>query len=81
MAKLIISGEIKEEDIWLIAKFFREYWKHRPEKLFLWVEGVEGMSKEEVEMIFAKIFTDDKKDWTIKKLDSTTIDKFKESLK
>jgi hypothetical protein len=81
MAKLIISGDLKEQDIWTIAKFFREFWKHRPEKIFFYIsEGTAHLTSEQVQGIFKKIFTDDK-DWTISKIDQELIDKFKESIK
>jgi len=81
MTKLIISGDLKEEDIWTIAKFFREFWKHREEKIFLWIEeGTKHLSTEKVQEAFAKIFAGDK-DWTSEKINQNTINKFKESLK
>ena len=76
------SGDLKEEDIWTIAKFFREFWKHREEKIFLWIEeGTKHLSTEKVQEVFAKIFAGDK-DWTINtKINQELIDKFKESVK
>jgi predicted Zn-dependent peptidase len=81
MAKLIITGDLKEQDIWLIAKFFREFWRYRDEKLFMLIEGVENMTKAEVEEIIKKVFTDDDKDWSMNKLNQKMIEEFKESLK
>ena len=81
MTKLIISGDLKEEDIWTIAKFFREFWKHREEKIFLWIEeGTKHLSTEKVQEVFTKIFTGDK-DWTSEKINQDMINKFKGSLK
>lgn len=81
MAKLIITGELKEQDIWLIAKFFREFWKHRQEKIFFYIEdGTQHLTDKQVQEIFTKVFSDDK-DWTKDKINQEMIDKFKESLK
>ena len=85
MAKLIISGDLKEQDIMLIAKFFREFWKHRPENIFLMIEeGTANLSVEQTQAIFRKIFTEGETefdDWTTKPIDEEMIRKFKESLK
>lgn len=80
MAKIIISGDLKEEDIWTIAKFFREFWRHRKEKIYLFIEeGTKHLSVEQVQETFKKIFMGDK-DWTTAKIDQKLIDKFKESI-
>jgi hypothetical protein len=60
MAKIVISGDLKEEDLLLIGKFFREFWKSRPENIMMMVEeGTEHMTKEECAKFLAKIFQDD----------------------
>jgi hypothetical protein len=60
MAKIIIEGNLKEEDILLIGKFFREYWRNRPENIMLFVEeGTEHMSKEECMNFIKQIFQED----------------------
>ena len=60
MAKITISGDLKEEDILLIGKFFREFWKSREENIMLMVEeGTEHMSKEECAKFISRIFQED----------------------
>lgn len=60
MTKITINGDLKEEDILLIGKFLREYWKNRPENIMLFVEeGTEHMSKEECAKFIAQIFQED----------------------
>lgn len=80
MAKIIISGDFKESDIMLIAKFFREFWRHRKEKIYMLLEGYEEKRKEEVMEIFRKIFTENDKDWSEKPLTKNTINEWKKSL-
>ena len=36
--KIIIDGKIGEEDLVLFARFLREMWRHRPDKLFVFIE-------------------------------------------
>jgi len=86
MAKMIISGDLKEQDIWVIAKFFREFWKHRPEKIFIMIEeGAANLTVEQTQDVFRKIFTEsnekDFQDWTVRPINEDMIKEFKESLK
>ena len=37
--KIIIDGAIGEEDLVLFARFLREMWRHRPDKLFVYIES------------------------------------------
>lgn len=80
MAKLIITGDLKEQDVWTIAKFFREFWRHREEQIFMNIEGIEDMKQAEVQAIFKKVFTSDDKDWTSEEINQEMIDKFKKEI-
>ncbi len=84
MAKIIISGNLKEEDIMLIAKFFREFWKSREENIFMMIEeGTQHLSKEECMELMKQVFTDDgdKKDWTEQPINEEMLQQFKETFK
>jgi len=81
MARLIISGDLKEQDIMLIAKFFREYWRHRPERIFLSIDEWENQKSEgQIMDIFKKIFTEKDKDWEAQPMNTETIEEFKKEL-
>lgn len=80
MAKIMISGDLKEQDIWVIAKFFREFWRHRTEKIFMLIEeGVGNLTKEQTMDIFKQVFSGDT-DWTTQKISQEMIKEFEKSV-
>lgn len=80
--KIIIDGKIGEEDLILFARFLREMWRHRPDKLFVFIEhGMEYMSSEECMELFRRIFTMDDKDWKEEKMNKKTYDEFRKRMK
>jgi len=56
--KIELGGDkITKEDVIKIAKFFRDWFADRRDVVFLNIlEGTEDMSKEEVSLMFKKIF-------------------------
>ena len=81
--RIIIDGEIGEEDLVLFARFLREMWRNRSkDTLFVNIEsGMEHLSKEECIEIFGRIFTMNDKDWEKKKVTKKMYDEFKERMK
>lgn len=80
--KLIINGDIGQEDLVLFARFLREMWRHREDKLFVLIEeGMETMTPDECMELFRQIFTKSDKDWKENKLTKEMYDEFKERMK
>ncbi|MCK5294170.1 MAG: hypothetical protein KAJ49_05915 [Arcobacteraceae bacterium] len=80
--KLIINGDIGQEDLVLFARFLREMWRHRQDKLFVLIEeGMETMTPDECMELFRQIFTKSDKDWKENKLTKEMYDEFKERMK
>ena len=80
--KIIINGEIGEEDLVLFARFMREMWRHRPDNLFIFIEhGMEHLTSEECQDIFRRIFTMSDKDWKAMKMQKKHYDEFREKMK
>ena len=80
--KIIIDGKIGEEDLVLFARFLREMWRHRPDKLFVFIEhGMEHITSEECMELFSRIFTMNDKDWKENKMNKKLYDEFKERMK
>lgn len=62
--RLIIDGQIGEEDLVVFARILREMWRHRKDKLFVFIEhGTENMTSDECMELFRQIFTKSDKDW------------------
>jgi hypothetical protein len=67
--KIIIEGKITEKDLVLFAKMLREMWRHREDKLMVFIEhGMEHMTSEECMALFRQVFDKDK-DWKSKEMD------------
>ena len=83
--KMIIQGDlISEEDMVVIARFFREFWKERKDKLYLWIEeGTADLNSEEVQELFRQVFMveDSTKNWTLGKITAETIQEFREAIR
>ncbi len=80
--KLIINGEIGEEDLVLFARFLREMWRHRKDDLFVFIEhGMENMNSEECQELFHKIFTMNDKDWKEIKMTNKLYKEFSERMR
>jgi len=80
--KLIISGDIGAEDLVLFARFLREMWRHRQDRLFVLIEeGMETMTPDECMELFRQIFTKSDKDWKEDKLTKAMYDEFNKRMK
>ncbi len=80
--KIIIDGAIGEEDLILFARFLREMWRHKEDKLFVMIEkGTEDMLVEDAKELFKRIFTMNDKDWKENTVTKQMYDEFKERMR
>ncbi len=80
--RIVLDGDIGEEDLVLFARFLREMWRNRKDNLFVNIEhGMEHISKGECMEMFEKIFTMNDKDWTKCEVSKKMYDKFVEKMK
>jgi len=66
--KIIIEGKIEEKDLIFFARFLREMWRNREDKLFVFIEkGMENLPSEKCTEVFKQIFAEEgDKDWKSK---------------
>ncbi len=80
--KIIIDGKIGEEDLVLFARFLREMWRHRADRLFVYIDhGMEHMSSDECMELFRRIFTMDDKTWKEDKMTNKIYKEFQDRMK
>jgi len=80
--RIIIDGKIGEEDLIIFARILREMWRHREDKLFVFIEhGMENMTSEECQELFRQIFTTNDEDWKPSKMTKKHYDEFRERMK